>query len=214
MQSKKNSWFLITTCYFTTVMKFQFIYLTSINQTADTVQNFSDPGNESTPFDDYISEHRKFQNFFQILSLSDGEPTVYFSNRPDIRSVSLAGNNYSIAISRLKGVISFDFDIKNEYIYMADAIDETIKRAKINKPSSVETILTNVHTPDGIAVDWITGKLYWTDTGYKTIEVADIDGKHNTDLINVGLYEPRAIAVDPHTGYDLGILEIQFTWHK
>jgi len=137
----------------------------------------------------------------RTCKVQNGEPTVYFSNRQDIRSVSLAGNNYSIAISRLKGVISFDFDIKNEYIYMADAIDETIKRAKINKPSSVETILSNVHTPDGIAVDWITGKLYWTDTGYKTIEVADIDGKHNADLIKVGLYEPRAIAVDPHTGF-------------
>lgn len=84
---------------------------------------------------------------------------------------------------------------------MADAIDETIKRAKINdRTSSVETILRHVHTPDGLAVDWISGKLYWTDTGYKTIEVSDIDGKHNQDLISVGLDEPRAIALDPHMG--------------
>lgn len=131
----------------------------------------------------------------------DGNPVIYFSNRQDIRTLSLDGENYSIAIERLKGVISFDFDVKNKYIYMADAIDETIKRAKINdRTSTVETILRHVHTPDGLAVDWISGKLYWTDAGYKSIEVSDIDGKHNQDLISVGLEEPRAIALDPHMG--------------
>ena len=111
------------------------------------------------------------------------------------------GEDYSIAIERLKGVISFDFDVKNKHIYMADAIDETIKRAKINDHTySVETVVRNVHTPDGLAVDWIGGKLYWTDTGYKTIEVSDMDGKHNQDLVSIGLDEPRAIALDPHNG--------------
>jgi len=106
------------------------------------------------------------------------------------------GKNYSIAVNQLKGVISFDFHVEDKYIYMADAIDETIKRAKIDMLNpTVETIIRNVHTPDGLAVDWVTGKLYWTDTGYKTIEVAKIDGTNSADLVKVGLTEPRAIAV-------------------
>ena len=60
--------------------------------------------------------------------------------------------------------------------------------------------MNHVHTPDGIAIDWITDKMYWTDTGYKTIEVATLDGKHNMELISTGLGEPRAIALDPYLG--------------
>jgi len=130
-----------------------------------------------------------------------GEPKVFFSNRQDIRTLSMDGKNYSIAVNQLKGVISFDFHVEDKYIYMADAIDETIKRAKIDMLNpTVETIIRNVHTPDGLAVDWVTGKLYWTDTGYKTIEVAKIDGTNSADLVKVGLTEPRAIALDPEMG--------------
>lgn len=128
------------------------------------------------------------------------EPIVYFSNRKDIRTLTKDGQNYEVAVSQLKGVVSFDFHIRENFIYMADAIDESIKRAEIGKPNSTEVVLKNIHTPDGLAVDWVTGKLYWTDTGYKTIEVADLDGKHNTDLLAVGLSEPRAIALDPIMG--------------
>ena len=129
------------------------------------------------------------------------EPVVYFSNRQDIRTFSKDGRSYAIAVHHLKGVVSFDFHMKSNHIYMADAIHETIKRAEIGKPYSSKVVLENVHTPDGLAVDWITGKMYWTDTGYKTIEVADLDGQHNADLLDVGLSEPRAIAIDPAVGY-------------
>ena len=108
--------------------------------------------------------------------------------------------DYNVAVKFLKGVVSLDFDVQNNHIYWTDVISETIQRAVIDKTNTTETVLKNVHTPDGIAVDWITGKLYWTDAGYKTIEVADINGQHNMDLVNVGLAEPRAISVDPLQG--------------
>ena len=38
------------------------------------------------------------------------------------------------------------------------------------------------------------------DTGFKSIEVADLDGKNNLDVLKIGLNEPRAIAVDPFQG--------------
>lgn len=136
----------------------------------------------------------------KTCKVNGAEPIVYFSNRQEIRTLTKDGDDYQVAVSQLKGVVSFDFHVGKNYIYMADAIDETIKKAELGKPYSVEVVLKNVHTPDGLAVDWVTGKLYWTDTGYKTIEVADLDGKHNADLLAVGLSEPRAIALDPTLG--------------
>lgn len=56
-------------------------------------------------------------------------------------------------------------------------------------------------TPEGLAVDWITGKLYWIDSNLDQIEVAKLNGDMRTTLIAGGMEHPRAIALDPGQGY-------------
>ena len=55
--------------------------------------------------------------------------------------------------------------------------------------------------PDGIAVDWISRNLYWTDTGTDRIEVSRLNGTSRRVLIADDLEEPRAITLDPIYGY-------------
>lgn len=55
-------------------------------------------------------------------------------------------------------------------------------------------------TPEGLAVDWITGKLYWIDSNLDQIEVAKLNGEMRTTLIAGGMEHPRAIALDPGQG--------------
>lgn len=126
---------------------------------------------------------------------------MYFANRHDIRKMLPNVREYTIEVTNQSGVVSFDFDINNNHIYWSDIKLKKIQRAVIGKHDSIKTIVDHVHTPDGLAFDWIGGKLYWTDTGYKTIEVSDLYGHHNADLVKVGLAEPRAIALNPHEGY-------------
>ena len=63
-----------------------------------------------------------------------------------------------------------------------------------------DQIVSRVHTPDGIAIDWVGNKMYWTDGGYKMIEVAELDGSNRLTLFSSGLDKPRAIVVDPLYG--------------
>lgn len=65
---------------------------------------------------------------------------------------------------------------------------------------NLTAIVTGVSTPDGMAVDWVHDLIYWTDTGYNTITVANFEGTFRKVLINTDLSEPRAIAVDPRDG--------------
>ena len=57
--------------------------------------------------------------------------------------------------------------------------------------------LATLQNPDGLAIDWIGRNLYWCDKGSDTIEVSDLNGNYRKILINKGLREPRAIALDP-----------------
>ena len=54
--------------------------------------------------------------------------------------------------------------------------------------------------PDGVAVDWVSRNLFWTDTGTDRIEVSRLDGSSRRVIISEGLNEPRAIVVDPFNG--------------
>lgn len=55
--------------------------------------------------------------------------------------------------------------------------------------------------PAGLALDWVTTKLYWTDSGTKRIEVAGIDGKQRAILIWKNLDKPRDIVLNPVEGF-------------
>lgn len=64
-------------------------------------------------------------------------------------------------------------------------------------------IAFGLQSPEGIAVDWVARKLYWTDyigEGKSKIEVANFDGSHRKVLVWTDVDKPRAIAVDPLSG--------------
>lgn len=62
-------------------------------------------------------------------------------------------------------------------------------------------VIDSVEICDGLAVDWIYGHIYWTDTGKNTIEMSDLAGTMRKTLISEDLDEPRPIAVNPLDGW-------------
>ena len=67
--------------------------------------------------------------------------------------------------------------------------------------SEQETIVSvEVMNPDGLAIDWVSRNIFWTDTGTDRIEVARLNGTSRRVIISDDLDEPRAIVVDPING--------------
>ena len=58
-------------------------------------------------------------------------------------------------------------------------------------------LFTDISRCNGVAVDWISHHVYWTDETRQTVEMADYSGQYRRILVHVGLRWPRGIVVDP-----------------
>ena len=71
---------------------------------------------------------------------------------------------------------------------------------QILRAGIVQTLVTGVQRAEGLALDWLSGNIYWVDAEAKKIEVARKDGKHRKVLISNNLDRPRAITLHPMNG--------------
>ncbi|XP_040264089.1 low-density lipoprotein receptor-related protein 8 isoform X2 [Bufo bufo] len=132
-------------------------------------------------------------------------PYLIFTNRHELRQIDLVRRDYSRLASQLKNVVSLDVEVINKKIYWCDLFHRKIYSAPLDRASDpaehVVLVNSHLHSPEGLAVDWIHKNIYWTDSGNKTISVATSDGCKRKTLFNQSLGDPRAIAVDPTTGF-------------
>ncbi|KAL7032364.1 hypothetical protein ACKWTF_007298 [Chironomus riparius] len=124
-----------------------------------------------------------------FLIVSQGVATV---------KVSLSANKRSVPVSTAMMAIGVDKDCAEGRVYWSDISAKAIFSAKYDGTDKKPFINENIMSPEGVAVDWIGRKLYWTDSAKDTIEVASLENSTlRSVLINRELVNPRGIAVDP-----------------
>ncbi|XP_072429816.1 low-density lipoprotein receptor-related protein 8 isoform X3 [Chiloscyllium punctatum] len=132
-------------------------------------------------------------------------PAVVFTNSHEIRMINLMKKEYTRLVPTLKNVVALDVDVEAEKIYWIDLYYKEIYSAPLDKASDpsqhVHLIKYDLHTPEGLAVDWVHKNIYWTDSGTRSISVATADGTKRKTLISTELDKPRAISVDPIRGF-------------
>ncbi|XP_004372100.1 low-density lipoprotein receptor-related protein 8 [Trichechus manatus latirostris] len=132
-------------------------------------------------------------------------PSLIFTNRHEVRRIDLVKRDYSRLIPMLKNVVALDVEVATNRIYWCDLSYRKIYSAYMDKasdPAEQEVLIDEqLHSPEGLAVDWVHKHIYWTDSGNKTISVATVDGGRRCTLFSRDLSEPRAISVDPLRGF-------------
>ncbi|KAH8320608.1 hypothetical protein KR067_005779 [Drosophila pandora] len=95
--------------------------------------------------------------------------------------------------------IGLDKDCVEGRVYWGEITTKKIVSAKYNGSDVRPYIATDIESPEGIAIDVVSRRLYWTDSVKDTIEVASLDDPSlRAVIINKALVNPRGIAVDPY----------------
>lgn len=131
-------------------------------------------------------------------------PLLLYANRRDLRLVDATNGkeNATIVVGGLEDAAAVDFVFGHGLIYWSDVSEEAIKRTEFNKTESVQNVVVSgLLSPDGLACDWLGEKLYWTDSETNRIEVSNLDGSLRKVLFWQELDQPRAIALDPSSGF-------------
>ncbi|XP_065647599.1 low-density lipoprotein receptor-related protein 6 isoform X3 [Hydra vulgaris] len=132
---------------------------------------------------------------------------LIFSNMKDIRRFTFRLSNYTAIVGGLEEVRALDYDYASDllfYILVHDQEDYFIMKTSINKPG-VSTVVVEgqkfINSFEGISVDWVTKKIYFTDINTNRIETCQYDGELRRVLVSEKLHQPMGIALLPQEGF-------------
>ncbi|XP_076656222.1 sortilin-related receptor isoform X2 [Halictus rubicundus] len=112
-----------------------------------------------------------------------------------------------LPVHDLKNVIAIDFDMRNNCLYWADIVNDTIGRQCFNGTNAPEILVeTDLSSIEGMAFDWVSNLLYYVDGVKMRIQVIRTDistmGRMRRTVLGPNnLQKPRGIAVHPMNGY-------------
>jgi len=131
-------------------------------------------------------------------------PCLYYGNGNALKAIEINSSKVHTVLTNLNSVEAVDVHVKLNLVYWSETRPNAIKRLNVTS-GKVQEILkdSTLGEIDGLAVEWESDLIYWTDKTNHRIEVAQLDGKNRRALITSGTRRPLEITVDPRKGYAL-----------
>ena len=133
--------------------------------------------------------------FFIAMRHSCNSPCLLVANEDCVLALDYDNKSVFPVVSNLSFAIDVDFHYNKGYIFWCDY--EGIQRS--NMDGTNITVIHNETSCYGLAVEWDSLQLYWTDYHNKIIMVSDLDG-NNKRIVFTSLSGPTDIVLDPYQG--------------
>ncbi|XP_065832092.1 low-density lipoprotein receptor-like isoform X2 [Oscarella lobularis] len=133
-----------------------------------------------------------------------GEAYLLYTHGSEIRSMDLASLQYDKVYHSSQGTISYvgvTFHYQSSMVYFCDFQSHSIHGVPLSGGDVIE-LYTDVGAPEGLAVDWLNNRLYWTESDHGNVVMGSLDGDVSSRRVIVSMpkSKPRGIAVDPRRG--------------
>ncbi|XP_048744811.2 low-density lipoprotein receptor-related protein 4-like isoform X2 [Ostrea edulis] len=103
-------------------------------------------------------------------------------------------------IKTRKGFMALAYDGDQRTLFYSENVTKSISKVQLKRGEYTKSIIKGIGEVKGLAFDWMTKNLYWTDSKYQWIMVARPDGRFQKKLINENLVDPVGIVVHPKRG--------------
>ena len=134
-----------------------------------------------------------------VLPFQCNPPCLLISASTEIVALDFDNVTSHTLISSVPRAVAIDVHFTLGYIFWSDVTEYKIKRSCIDG-TNITTINNNAGVCDGLAVEWKSSQLYWTDTTNNMIWLSDLEGNNTRILVSASLDEPRGIVLDPEQG--------------
>jgi low density lipoprotein receptor-related protein 5/6 len=120
-----------------------------------------------------------------------------------VHTANIDGTNPELLASGQHAVNDIEIDDATGRLYWSTSVSKSILMANLDGSGVTDIITTGAVDVDGIALDLVDGKIYWTDGGtgplspFRQIQRADLDGSNAEALI------PDTQISDPSNLHDL-----------
>lgn len=124
---------------------------------------------------------------------------IIIAHRIDIRQISLDIDyliDVVLPLPPMSNTHAVDVDPLTGDIYWSDTLDDVIMKSTSDGSYHQQVIAESIDSVDGLVIDSIGRKIYFTDGGRHTIEVCELNGSNREVLIWKDLGSPRGIAID------------------
>ena len=118
-------------------------------------------------------------SFVLALGVLCKSPCLLVATPQEIKALDYNSAETYPIFSNLTRAVAIDVHFSLGYIFWSDVTERNIKRANIDGTNI--TLLHNNTESDGLAVEWMSSQLYWTDRN-GAISISDLKGNNRRIL--------------------------------
>ena len=126
-------------------------------------------------------------------------PCLLISASTEIVALDFDNAKRTALITSITGAVAIDVHFRLGYVFWSDIAEQRIKRSFIDG-TNITVFNNNVGVCEGLAVEWKSSLLYWTDTTHNSISVSDLEGNNSRVIVSASLDQPRGLVLDPEQG--------------
>lgn len=162
------------------------------------------PGDTCTGGNDFLYEPE-----LKLCPVGEGAEFLLVAELRRICQLNLNAESpklLEIPLQNVHSVVALDYHYGNHCLYFQDTDEERIYKHCTHPETKNEVIAeSNIMAVEGLALDWISNNVYFSDRERSVIEIARTDSPvgqlRRTILNSTHIDRPRGIAVNPLKGY-------------